>query len=964
MDLATLFVRFKADTTGAEKSIKGLETNTTKSAGNIAKTLAGAFSAAIIGKGIKDSVDAASNLNETVSKTKVIFGDASTAIEHQGDVAASSMGLSKQAYLDAASGLKGLLDNLGLTSQASTQWSQDLVALGSDLGSFFNKDPADAIAAIQSALRGESEPIRAFNVNLTEAGIKAQAMKDGLYDGVGAIDASARAQAAMKLIMDQTVTSQGDFVRTADGLANSQRTAKADAEDAAASFGQVLLPAYTQVVQVVGAVVKVFGDLPGPVQTAVVALVGLVALAGPIGSMIEVVGSIKTALGGLSASTGGLLLIGAALAGLVLVMSQSDDPHAAIAARSKEVAGYLEKETTKIAEQRQETGQAVTAAQGYADAQLAMSRAITGSDEKGQKLGKALGALGLQTRDAAEFTQLLQVRSGDLIGSQETLADVVKRGGDEASQAETKHRDLAVAMLEQKGVAHDVALVLVEAGQSATYSGDAADITKDKTKGWTDENKALFASIVEVGKQAGQVDFGLAATGALNAAVATNAYNASLVAQAEDQVGASRNSQQAGDVLAAYQTIVDNLTPAQEKLREATGDAGDAAIDASTAINDLGLQTEALATSSDAAADAVGRAAVVADQMKANAEASATATSKLSDSLGDTATDADKARHAADQLRKAWDQLTGGAIGLEDANRAVAAGFDDLTAAAKAAQDAGKAGADTLDINTEAGRKNRETIEQQVKAIEDQQAANIANGASVVDATSATTGYRDRLIDTITQLTGSKEAAEAFVNQLGLTPENISTTVQLQHDDEVKERLQGLLGQLGDIDAGAAAEIQALVDQGKFDEAEAKLEALARDRRLNLVVNVTGGGEIRLSSGAGGRVIVQSDRGRFVRAGSNLLSSLAEPGAGDEVVLPLDNPARMRELAGRNDVGSRILDALAGSGQADDIGGTAATFATPAKGGHSYSLVVNNNRDDLTVDDMAQLIARTRLQAV
>lgn len=146
------------------------------------------ISTALLAAGLKKSIDAASDLNETLSKSKVIFGDAASGFEDIANSAAKTMGLSKRAYLDSAAGLKGLLDNLGLANSESVKWSKSMTQLGADLASFFNADPAEAVEAIGSALRGESEPIRRFNVNLNEAAVKAKAMALGLYDGKGAIE--------------------------------------------------------------------------------------------------------------------------------------------------------------------------------------------------------------------------------------------------------------------------------------------------------------------------------------------------------------------------------------------------------------------------------------------------------------------------------------------------------------------------------------------------------------------------------------------------------------------------------------------------------------------------------------------------------------------------------------------------------------------------------------------------------
>lgn len=313
MKIAEAFVEIRPDTSQFEGEVK-------RKAQSLGTTFAGIFGAVAFGAGLKKAIDSASNLNETVSKSRQLFGAAGREMESMADKAAKTMGLSKRAYLDAAAGLKGLLDNLGLADEQSVEWSKSLVQLGSDLASFYNTSTEDAALAIQSALRGEQEPIRRYNVNIDEARIKTKAFELGLYDGKGAIDSSAKAQAILALITEQSSAAQGDFARTADGVANSQRIAAAETENASASMGQSLLPVYERAVQMVGWLAEAFGSLPAPMQLAFLGLAAIVALAGPVSTLKGAVTGAVAAIQNLS--TAGKITAGALGAlGAVLVIA-------------------------------------------------------------------------------------------------------------------------------------------------------------------------------------------------------------------------------------------------------------------------------------------------------------------------------------------------------------------------------------------------------------------------------------------------------------------------------------------------------------------------------------------------------------------------------------------------------------------------------------------------------------------
>lgn len=197
--------------------------------------------AAIIGKQL---VDSASDLAEQVSKSSVIFGDTSGVIDKFASGAASSLGISKTAALDATSTFGMFGKMAGLTGNKLGGFSTDMTSLAADLASFSNTTPEEAITAIGAALRGENEPIRKYGVLLDDAALKAEAMAMGIYNGKGALTAQQKVLAAQSAIMKQTSDAQGDFARTSDGVANQQRIMAAEFENVKAKLGSVLIPAF------------------------------------------------------------------------------------------------------------------------------------------------------------------------------------------------------------------------------------------------------------------------------------------------------------------------------------------------------------------------------------------------------------------------------------------------------------------------------------------------------------------------------------------------------------------------------------------------------------------------------------------------------------------------------------------------------------------------------------------------
>jgi hypothetical protein len=249
----------------------------------------------------KDSVSAASDLEESTNKVAQVFGKNADSIFKFTETTADKLGQSNVAARDAAATFGIFGKAAELSDRKNAKFATRMTRLASDLASFHNTEPEEAVQALGSALRGEAEPMRAYGVLLDEAALKAEALRLGLLEPVKdqskiksyqiaviekqrdlnealkehgessfeAEKASASLGAARELlqkategtippltqqqkvlaassaIFKQTEVAQGDFARTSDGLANQQRRLSARFEDAKAELGQGLLPIMT-----------------------------------------------------------------------------------------------------------------------------------------------------------------------------------------------------------------------------------------------------------------------------------------------------------------------------------------------------------------------------------------------------------------------------------------------------------------------------------------------------------------------------------------------------------------------------------------------------------------------------------------------------------------------------------------------------------------------------------------------
>jgi hypothetical protein len=253
--------QLKAGLAQAEAAIKGVD-DKVKVAGagmgkfttqmkSMATTIGLAFGGAQIANFAKESVMAASNLNEAMSKVGVVFGENAKEIEAWAKGSTANFGMSERAALTSVGTFGNLFSAFGLGSEDTEKFSTSLTELAVDMASFNDMSVDDALNALRSGLSGETEPMKKFGSVLSETRLKTEALTLGLIKNTKeALDPAAKAQAAYSLIMKDTAVQQGDYDRTAGGTANTMRRVAAEMDNAKVAIGQGLLPIFDGLLKV------------------------------------------------------------------------------------------------------------------------------------------------------------------------------------------------------------------------------------------------------------------------------------------------------------------------------------------------------------------------------------------------------------------------------------------------------------------------------------------------------------------------------------------------------------------------------------------------------------------------------------------------------------------------------------------------------------------------------------------
>jgi hypothetical protein len=223
----------------------------------------------------------ASDVAESTNAVNVVFKDSAKVITDWGKNSAKQAGLFSADFNQAAATVGAQLINTGSATKEAADQTILLTQRAADMASIFNTDVNTALQAIQSQLRGESEPIRKFAISIDEAAVNAKALALGLVDAKGEVTTYGKAQARVALILEQTAKFQGDFVNTSDEFENGLRVTTALAKEQAAEFGKQLLPTMNDLVQSSGKLLEGLSNLSDTQRKNIITIAGFSAALGP-----------------------------------------------------------------------------------------------------------------------------------------------------------------------------------------------------------------------------------------------------------------------------------------------------------------------------------------------------------------------------------------------------------------------------------------------------------------------------------------------------------------------------------------------------------------------------------------------------------------------------------------------------------------------------------------------------------
>lgn len=211
-----------------------------------AGALAAGAAAIAVGKFAIDSIQSASAVQQSYGALDSVYGKNAKQVKKWAAGASDSVGLAKSEYADLSALVGSQLQGMGTASDKAAKKSNALIKMGADLAATYGGSVKDAVAAVSSTLKGETDPIERYGVSIKQSDISARMAADGLDKLEGAAKKQATAQTVLKMLTEQTSKAHGAFARESDTLAGKQERLRAKFENIKATIGEKMLPVVTK----------------------------------------------------------------------------------------------------------------------------------------------------------------------------------------------------------------------------------------------------------------------------------------------------------------------------------------------------------------------------------------------------------------------------------------------------------------------------------------------------------------------------------------------------------------------------------------------------------------------------------------------------------------------------------------------------------------------------------------------
>lgn len=150
---------------------------------------------------------------------------------------------------------------MGIAGDKANLLSENLLKLQTDVSSLYNIDFDKAGKKLQSAIAGQTRPVRELGADITEASLQQELYNRGINASVKEMNRASKSVLIYLTLERQLSNANGDASKTVNSLANQMRIFKEQVEMAGRQIGAVFIPILRAILPYANAILMVFNEL-------------------------------------------------------------------------------------------------------------------------------------------------------------------------------------------------------------------------------------------------------------------------------------------------------------------------------------------------------------------------------------------------------------------------------------------------------------------------------------------------------------------------------------------------------------------------------------------------------------------------------------------------------------------------------------------------------------------------------
>ena len=203
-----------------------------------------------------EAIDISSSLTEVENVVRTTFGNYEKLIQDFSKTSIQDFGMSELMAKQVASRFQAMGVAMGFSQKNMANMSLELTKLTADMASFYDMSQTDVARNLQAIFTGETEPLRKYGLDSTQATLKEWALKQGLDADITSMTQAQKAMLRYQYVVQNTAAAQGDFARTADTWHNQITVLTQSFQQLASIIGGALINAFKPFVRTLNQVMQ------------------------------------------------------------------------------------------------------------------------------------------------------------------------------------------------------------------------------------------------------------------------------------------------------------------------------------------------------------------------------------------------------------------------------------------------------------------------------------------------------------------------------------------------------------------------------------------------------------------------------------------------------------------------------------------------------------------------------------